>query len=78
MIERSPTPDEGAASPPLLVNYSEAARLLCVSRRTVEALAAAGVLRRVSIGAPGSRKPAVRFVYKDLVAWIERVATGGQ
>lgn len=77
MQQRQDDKDRASQLPPLLLDYDEAARLLAVSRRTIEALAAAGVIRKVAVGTPASRKPAVRFVYADLLAWIDRTATKG-
>ncbi|NNM26510.1 MAG: hypothetical protein HKO59_11095 [Phycisphaerales bacterium] len=71
------TQPHGDELPPLLVDYRTTAKLLSVSRRTIESLAAAGVLRKVNIGTPGSRRPVVRFVYAELKSWIDEIANGG-
>ena len=57
------------ASPPLLVDAAEAARLLAISPRTLWTLTRAGQLPAVRIGR------AVRYAVADLLGWIERQKT---
>lgn len=59
----------GGKAEPMLVDKGEAARLLGVSPRTIEAWAAAKKIPFVRLG-EGKRSP-VRFRPSDLRAWIE-------
>jgi excisionase family DNA binding protein len=65
LLARPPTTLPAAApkAPPLYIDLDEAARLLCVSRRTVERLIADGDLPHVKIG----RRTLVRAA--ELSAW---------
>jgi len=65
-----PASTQSATVPtPLLVNSREAARLLCVSQRTLWTLADTGQIPRLKIG------KIVRFDVSDLRAWIAKVKT---
>ncbi len=59
-------PTEPPAPPPLLVSQKEAARLLCISERTLYALVRRGELSQVKVGPRG-----VRYDVNDLKLWIE-------
>jgi excisionase family DNA binding protein len=61
--------DTPAPGPPLLVDAAEAARLLCVSPRTVWSLTQRGELPACRIGR------LVRYDPRDLAAYVERVWT---
>jgi excisionase family DNA binding protein len=59
---------------PLLYSLNAAARLLCLSRRTVERMAAAGELRVVRAGMGGR---AVRITRTSLEQWLaDQLAEG--
>lgn len=57
--------------PAPLVDKNEAARLLAVSARHVDALVARGLLPKVKLGA------AARFRVADILALIDRLVSGG-
>lgn len=67
----------GANSPePLLVDKAEAARLLGVSPRTIEAWVARQSIPFVKLGE--GKRSALRFRPSDLRAWIEARVVGAE
>jgi excisionase family DNA binding protein len=67
LIAKSPI---SPAAAPLVVDKNEAARLLAVSPRHVDALAARGLLPKVKLGS------ACRFRVADIMGMVDRLANG--
>jgi excisionase family DNA binding protein len=65
-----PPPQVSIELPPALVDKNEAARLLAVSPRHVDALAARGLLPKVKLGS------ACRFRVSDIMGMVDRLASG--